>query len=355
MGKHQTLEQELIDILADSRIEDKKLYLQCGELPRDKYLILDDCFKRLGGKWNRKGYHLFEDDPHDRIQAVVETGFMPVDNPYAYHKSPESLCEEIVKQARIRCASRDTFVLEPSAGQGAIAEKIYEENSNIQLHLVEIDPINYTILRNRFHYSHNVEVMNQDFLEFEPMEDCDRNRVLYDFIIMNPPFSVEGDKDAYITHVKRAWSMLNKNGVLISIVNGGWETKTQKKYVEFREWLSDKLYSYEFIPEKTFESTSISTRIIELRKNNESAEPYQGWNSWNQWNFVLHVENEWDLYQLWRNENLPIEHIEQKARERFQKKDYNMYFPLTRQDLLDLQEHRNEMFESDREYERDNV
>lgn len=334
MSKYETLEQELIDILSSAKIEDNKVYLTCGQLPRDKYLVLDDCLKRFGGKWNRKGYHEFVTDPKFGIQAIIETGFMPVNNPFAYHKSPAALCEEIVSQARVGSLNEGSLILEPSAGQGAISDKIIEANPNVKLHLVELDPINYKILSIKYSHNENVLIWNQDFLDFE-------SDFRYDIVIMNPPFSVEGDKDAYITHVKHAWSQLNDKGILVSIVNGGWETKTQKKYVEFREWLSDKLYKYEYIPENTFESTSISTRIIELRKDNsDSLKKHNGFKNHNQYEFVLYVDNEQETYDLWWNLNIPIEVVEERLRNILIRNEYRIFIPLSKKDLLDIQEHR---------------
>ena len=68
-----------------------------------------------------------------------------------------------------------------------------------------------------------------------------------------------------------AFELLSEHGELYAIVNGGWETKEQRKYVEFRDWLCDKLNMYEFVPRDTFETTSISTRILHLCKTKGEA------------------------------------------------------------------------------------
>lgn len=93
-------------------------------------------------------------------------------------------------------------VLEPSAGNGAICDKLaaYRVEKG-KIHCCEIDlELRYVL------QSKGYKVIGSDFLEqVDP--------ILFGFIIMNPPFS-DGD-----SHVLKAWELLKPNGDLVALVN----------------------------------------------------------------------------------------------------------------------------------------
>lgn len=69
--------------------------------------------------------------------------------------------------------------------------------------------------------------------------------------------------------------------------------------------------------------------------------------------YSLHLESESDLQKDWRNPKISIEEMERISRERFQRKDYHLYFPLTKTDLIQLQERRMEIIQEELEYKRE--
>lgn len=57
----------------------------------------------------------------------------------------------------------------------------------------------------------------------------------FDAILMNPPFSTSADRTAWITHLRKAWELLNIGGTLVAILPGSFETYSMKGFAEFRE------------------------------------------------------------------------------------------------------------------------
>jgi hypothetical protein len=81
--------------------------------------------------------------------------------------------------------------------------------------------------------------------------------------------------------------MLAPKGIIVAVMNGGWETKTQKPYVDFRRWLDDKISDYEYISGGTFDTTKISTRLVCIEKANPLLREYEGWESHYAWEWHL--------------------------------------------------------------------
>ena len=86
----------------------------------------------------------------------------------------------------------------------------------------------------------------------------------YDKIIANPPFSKNQDID----HVKKMYEHLNPGGRIVTIMGPSWVTGTQKKQVEFRNWLTKLGGSWEEIEEGAFKKsgTGIKTYMVVIDK-----------------------------------------------------------------------------------------
>lgn len=141
-------------------------------------------------------------------------------------------------------------VLEPSAGLGSIATVLAELYPNVSV--IECNSRLREILEEK-----GLDIVEWDFLQHTEK---------YDKIVMNPPF----EKGQDIEHVMHAYSLLESGGRLVAIMAGGatWSSD-KKKFVEFREWLSDKGDS-EQLPEGSFKSafrpTGVNTRIVTIDK-----------------------------------------------------------------------------------------
>lgn len=130
-------------------------------------------------------------------------------------------------------------ILEPSAGQGGLIFPLLELILTKKL-LLKIDMVEFSQENRRFLESlceKTPDVLNlektNDFLEFFPNKT-------YHFIFMNPPFHLSKKKtyihDVYdYDFVKRAYAMLEINGVLVAIT--GQSYKTNKEIVK---WYANK-------------------------------------------------------------------------------------------------------------------
>ena len=137
----------------------------------------------------------FDYDPSDVIDRILATGAIPDQKSHQYYATPDDLGEAAVAWADI---GPDHRCLEPSAGQGAIADLITEGTQ-----CVEVSEIHAEVLRSK-----GFDVECADFLEWA--EDAPR----FDRIVMNPPYS-EG---RWEVHLETAFGLLAGDGVLVAIL-----------------------------------------------------------------------------------------------------------------------------------------
>jgi|14_taG_2_1085336.scaffolds.fasta_scaffold00247_21 predicted RNA methylase len=153
--------------------------------------------------------------------------------------TPSYLVEELVKLSGI--TNREKFtglnVLEPSAGWGNICRLVLEVGAKKQLD-IKMDAVEY-IESNREELKKLVEVIptafnlteQNNFLLFIPSKR-------YDYVFMNPPFHLQSRMNKIYSRdifdydfVKRAYSMLKLNGVLVAITGMKWkENEKIKKF-----------------------------------------------------------------------------------------------------------------------------
>lgn len=249
------------------------------QLERAFYKQVDDVLVRLGGKWNgRKRVHLFPYDVTPAYQAVLDTGILPPKNPTAFFPTPAVLVERMVELAELHDGH---LVLEPSAGTGAIADAVRATGAAV--HCCEVLDLNRAALERKGHI-----LAGDDFTAYAPGP-------IYDAVLMNPPFSLDGDRLAYITHITHAWTLLKPGGVLIAITPTGFEYRQDRKTAEFREWLAGTgewtLNGAGLFKES---GTGIDTATIYIRKEalDWRREPYNGRPSWHAWAGELWLENQ---------------------------------------------------------------
>lgn len=154
------------------------------------------------------------------------------------------------------------LVLEPSAGEGAIAVPIAKLGAIV--HCFEINPKHRIRLASKlFAFSPEYSVAGDDFLEItKPNLKGD----LYDRIVMNPPFARQAD----ITHVLHALNFLAPGGRLVSVMSAGIMFRTNQIYRNFTTILRS-YYSggtIEALPEGSFAAsgTNVNTVIVTMER-----------------------------------------------------------------------------------------
>lgn len=234
------------DVLRRSRVEGLTLFLPEGQLDRGLYEQVNDVLARLGGQWNRKARgHVFKGDPAEKLATVLETGRKPEKNPLDFFATPPAVVERMLVRAGLRDGMA---VLEPSAGEGAIAVEL--ARLGFILDCVELDPERVALL-----IGLGLSVHEGDFLAYQT-KGCDR-------VLMNPPFTAPGDPLVYIAHIRHAFSLLRPGGRLVAIAPGGFAFRDDRRVAEFRG-LVEAVGGWVDLPQGSFtvSGTEVSTVLL---------------------------------------------------------------------------------------------
>lgn len=178
----------------------------------------------------------------EKLRFAKIPGFFP---------TPKAIADDMAKRADIQPGMT---VLEPSAGKGDLADAARAAQPQADITTVERLETARDILKLK-----GYKVAESDFME---------HRGQYDRILMNPPF----EKGQDIEHVRRAYDQLKPGGKLVAIMSESPFFKTDKKSVEFRDWLastggtSEKLDPGAFMGIEAFRQTGVQARIVEIWK-----------------------------------------------------------------------------------------
>ncbi len=232
------------------------------QVDRKLYVAVNKVLMRIGGKWNRKAKaHVFSEDPTDLIELVIESGMLNPKIKTGYFPTPDKIIDQMLDLAHIPDFCATSTILEPSAGQGHIVDKIKERVDNISkcgiVHICENLPENVHILEEKGY------VVEGEFFEFA--SECVKYDARYDRVIMNPPFERQADID----HVTAAFGLLAPGGVLIAVMSAGALFRENQKATEFRETILNPHGTYvERLPEGAFKTsgTMVSTIIVRLER-----------------------------------------------------------------------------------------
>ncbi len=240
------IDEKTLSILSQVRVEGNIIRLQSGQLERKQYEVVNEVLENMGGKWNRKAKgHLFDSDPTTALEQVLLAREIISPKKYGYFPTPPELVEKLIELAVVH---PHDFVLEPSAGRGAIADKI---PPCAFLHCIELLPENASVLRGKGYLT-----TEGDFLSME----IDAR---YDRVIMNPPFENQADID----HVLHAWKFVRPGGRLVSIMASGVTFRLNRKTKDFRQ-LIDRHGFWQANPDGSFNlsGTMVGTVTVVLNK-----------------------------------------------------------------------------------------
>lgn len=181
----------------------------------DKYVRaeVDAVIESLGGGLiARKGVDLdsgayrFDYDATEVLRELVVSGVVPDQRAHQFYPTPRWLAERVVELAEI---GPDDTVLEPSAGQGAIAELLPRERTVC----VEASSLHCAVLRAK-----GLEVKQGDFLAVTGSDLrgalATRRLPTMTRVVMNPPF----DRGQWQRHVEHAAGMLASRGARLVAV-----------------------------------------------------------------------------------------------------------------------------------------
>ncbi len=248
----QTVESAVLHALGTATVDGNVIRLNTGQLPRDVYAKVDRVLRLMGGKWTKKlGGHLFADDPSDAFESLLLTGKVEKPDNFGAFFTPALLADEVIELADLELGMT---VLEPSAGAGALLSRAAAVVGIENCVAVELQPSLADALR-----AQGFEVITGDFLSRPQWHRDD----LVDRIVMNPPFAKQAD----VSHVTHAYSMLAPGGRLVSIMASSFTFRTNAKSEAFRALVSE-VGSVKPNPEGSFKEsgTNVNTVIVVLNK-----------------------------------------------------------------------------------------
>lgn len=240
------IDQQTLRILSRVTVDGNNIFLTCGQLDRKQYQAVNEVLENMGGKWNRKAKaHVYDCDPTDALEQVLLTGEIVPPKKYGYFPTPPELAKRVVELAEIEPGH---IILEPSAGQGGIADFL---PLRPMVTCVELLPENTKVLKEKGYCVHE-----GDFLSKSCREEYDR-------VIMNPPF----EKQADIDHVLHAWNCVVPGGRLVAIMASSVAFRENSKTTHFRELLNKHGYM-EHNPVGAFKAsgTMVNTVTVVLNK-----------------------------------------------------------------------------------------
>lgn len=136
------------------------------------------------------------------------------------YSTPEPLGQWMVKLANIRPGMR---ILEPSAGDGAIADVIRAACPDAWLDVLELDPALQGVLQQKGH-----RLVGNDVFAYQPGP-------IYNAVVMNPPFTGRLD----IWHILSCFDLLAPGGRLVTIASEESTNGPSTRAEAFRVWLRE--------------------------------------------------------------------------------------------------------------------
>lgn len=214
------IDPRTLEILRSLSFDGNLATLTCGQLPRPEYDAVNKVLTGLGGKWNRsKKGHLFDDDARDVLEAVIETGrYTNAKQLFGFFETPRLLADELAELAEISPGMR---LLEPSAGKGALVVAARKRGA---------DPIHAVELNRK--YAPDIRQAGARFVvvgDFLRMTTPPPSELLFERVLMNPPFARQADID----HVLHAWKFLADGGCLVSVMSSSSTFRTNSKSLAF--------------------------------------------------------------------------------------------------------------------------
>ena len=231
-----------------------------GQLDRDMYVKVDKVLKAAGGQWNRKARaHLFPDPAAPILDALLSDGKVTTAQDEGWFPTPAPVVTRLIMAADLEPRME---VLEPSAGEGAIARPVASWGCTVDC--IELNPKRADVLRAA---GFARWVAGCDFLTVTPHR-------AYDRVLMNPPFAGKAD----IAHVRHAAGFLRPGGLLIAVMAAGIEFREDRQTADFRDLVGQSGGRIITLPNGSFREsgTGVGTVLVAIPAAAEAdAEPFQ--------------------------------------------------------------------------------
>lgn len=235
---------------------------------RRVYAEVDRALAGLGGRWNhRERAYLFPRDPRPQLERLTGSRMLPppcagTDKALSFWPTPPALAAELVDGLDLEDGAK---VLEPSAGDGALVAALRAAYPTARVAAVEVDEQRASRILGpgRTHPEGSAAVYVTSFEDYAAQQPSP-----FDAVVMNPPFTLPGNRYAWATHLALAWSLLRPGGQLRAIVPASIEYGRQRPIAAARQLVLDAGGSWRAAPEGAFRSagTMVRTCVVEATR-----------------------------------------------------------------------------------------
>lgn len=238
-------------VLQNCTVEGNIIKLPNEQLERKLYQEVAKSLELIGGKWKggKVFGFVFSVEPTELLNQIANGEKRNLKKEFQFFATPDKLANELVYLADLK--QHDT-ILEPSAGQGAIIKAI-NKVCDVNPDCFELMDVNIAILnKTNLHFN----LIGNDFLK--------NSGKSYTKIIANPPFTKNQDID----HLKEMYKCLSRGGRLVCITSESWAIGSQKKQVDFRNWLDEVEAEVIDIEKGSFKEsgTTVGGKIVIINK-----------------------------------------------------------------------------------------
>ncbi|MET9318847.1 class I SAM-dependent methyltransferase [Streptomyces sp. NPDC003038] len=232
------IDADVLDTIRFARCDGPILFLS-GQLEDRLYQRVNLALSAVGGRWDRwKCGHVFPVNAADAIAGLLAEGEVTTDAERGYFPTPPALVDEVLDLADLQTGQE---VLEPSAGTGAMAERIADRGAVVDC--VELDPSRAEIIRSRGS-ARQVTVTAR-----------------YDRVVMNPPYVKQLD----IRHVQRALRWIRPDGLLVAVMFAGLTFRTNALAADFRSQVREARGTITPLPDHWFKGVRTVLTVIPVR------------------------------------------------------------------------------------------
>lgn len=226
-----------------------------AKLERRLYDKVSKAFELMGGKWSRAiQAHVFITDPRPHVEGLVNGNGTLTVEVTDFFETPDLVLDRMVAVAE-GFGGFGGWILEPSAGKGAIVRRIIAEcdkhGKHYEITAVEKSNIRAFAMRELFKGNPRVSILQEDFLDNMYSRQ-------FKFVVMNPPFTGK----QYIDHILAAWKFIVPGGFLIAVAWPGFETGSTKKEKEFAAWVKENDLTVLPLPEKAFRESGTNVKTV---------------------------------------------------------------------------------------------
>lgn len=190
-------------------------------------------------------------------EADLAASTRAISKDLAFYPTPDKVIDALLRHVHI---DRDSVVLEPSAGTGAIVRRLLALGATVTA--IEVDSGRCQEIQRLSGGGRSLQTGCVNFLRHP-------QRAVYSHVVMNPPFH----GTHWLDHIVHAFGFLRPGGELVAVVPVSAELGTSRRHVEFRAWATErseyKRLRFEDLPAESFaeSGTRVNTAIIRLRRS----------------------------------------------------------------------------------------